>query len=236
MPQMGTEQSRSTKFRIGAALLGAAALTFSLSACGHDSGKSASASTPATGSAPTAAGATSGTAATRPPGTAATSAPTAAPTASATPSTAPSSLLPGAEGQTAASGPNCRIASTSDVKTAFGAVVTKSVATTSGIGSPLCIFTLTSSNAKAGGSVTMSLATTTPAAFARAKAAATGAVPVSGVGDDAYLLPTTYVLHARKGNKALSIQATLGSPATAERAAQVKNDLIAVTKAAAAQL
>ncbi|SDI99426.1 hypothetical protein SAMN05444157_1181 [Frankineae bacterium MT45] len=202
-----------------------------ISSAGTASAATATAATPATGA--------SGTAAA--PGSGATKLPSAPAGGASSKATPVNPTAGGAEGVTAGSGPTCPIISAAALGTAFSGRVSATVTKTSGVGRPLCIFTLATSNVGArgqsSGSVNMSLSTgTTPAAFAKAKATTPGAISIPHLGDDAYYVPSTSTLQVRSGTKSVGIQASMNTPAGTQFVKRIQADLVAAAKVIIAQL
>lgn len=153
-------------------------------------------------------------------------------------STAPGGGASGAEGATPVTGAPCRITSPTDVAAAFGGKVGPSTAGTSGIGNPICRFTLTKSNAGVPGTVSVTVDTKSSAkTFAQVKKSQPGAVSVGGVGDSAFYVASTGTLQFIKGSQAAVLQAVLRAPGgPAPSAARVKADVISLARTVAASM
>ncbi len=128
------------------------------------------------------------------------------------PSSAPTSPG-GAEGATEGAVGECKITSSETVASAYGGKIGSESAGTSGIGNPICQFSLTKSNAAAPGHVSITVnASMSAAAFAKLRKQAQGAVTVQGIGDNAFYIPGTATMQFIKGRTAVVIQADLRLP------------------------
>jgi hypothetical protein len=101
----------------------------------------------------------------------------------------------------------CTVVTAAEVGAAFGLTVAQEDATTSGIGLPLCLFTLAGPRSGPLGRLS---ATLTPkfaaAAFAAARRNATGAEDVAGLASGAYYLPAAGTLKVLAGTTLLTLQ------------------------------
>ena len=151
---------------------------------------------------------------------------------------APSSNPAGAEAATGGAVGQCRITSSSTVASAFGGKVGTETAGTSGIGNPICKFTLARSNAGAPGTVSVTLNTSANSkAFAQLKGQAQGGTSVSGVADDAFYVSNTATLQFLKGHTWVVMQANIRVPGgTPPKPTQVRADTVALAKTIAAAL
>lgn len=179
------------------------------------------------------------------PGQAASSAATARPSAGKSPAKASATAKPkrtstagGVEAPTPAGGVGpCKITTAHDVGAAYHGKVASETATTSGIGNPLCMFTLSGSNVGAPGTVTVTVNTSlSPAAFAQTKRHATGATSVA-VGDSAFYVAESGTLQFIKGDTAAVIQANLHVPgAKPPKPSQLLADTLTLSRTIAADL
>ena len=156
------------------------------------------------------------------------------------PATSTATLAGGAEGETSdpdEDGP-CSLTNSADVGSAYGGKVTSETAGMSGIGNPICTFTLTSSNAGAPGRLSITIdASASAAAFASTRRHSAGAIAVSGVGDSAFYLSSTATLHFLKGHSAGVIQADFRMPhGMPPEPGRVRADTTALGKRVAAAL
>lgn len=144
----------------------------------------------------------------------------------------------GAEGATPAGAAQCRITAPGDVAAAFGGKVVTTSAGTSGIGNPICRFTLTKSNAGVPGTVSVTVdAKSSAKTFAQIKKSLPGATSVAGVGDSAFFVAGTSTVQFLKGSQAAVLQATLRAPGgPTPPAARVKSDLIVLAQSIAASM
>ncbi len=127
-------------------------------------------------------------------------------TKSSTPTATPSATG-GIEGATGKPGEKCQVTSSAAVATAFAAKVANETVTTSGIGSPLCKFTLTKAGAGALGGLSASVIAKYPAAaFAQSKKSSPGAQTVSGLGSSAFYVPKTSTLKVLVSGSAVTLQ------------------------------
>jgi hypothetical protein len=142
----------------------------------------------------------------------------------------------GAEQTTSAVSEKCRITSTADVARHFRASKVSEVVGTTGIGNPMCRFTLGSSNVGVPGNVTVAAAKgTSLATFRRAQHATAGAESIAHVGDRAYYLPGTATLHLIKGGNHVVLQASLKVPGSATPKPKVlRADLVGLGRSIAA--
>lgn len=107
----------------------------------------------------------------------------------------------------------CGYADATMVSAAYGGTVTASTASTSGTGSQLCSFTMTTTNLGFPGVVSLTRVTSGADGFAQVKAAHPEATPVSGLGDDAFYLPASSQLQFLKGGNVVIIDTMAGVPA-----------------------
>ena len=155
------------------------------------------------------------------------------------PRPSPASTSPGgAEGATEGAVGECKITSSETVASAYGGEVGSETAGTSGIGNPICQFSLTRSNAAAPGHVSITLnASMSATAFANLKKQAQGAVTVQGVADNAFYVPGTATMQFIKGRTAVVIQADLRLPhGMPPMPTQVRADTAALARLIAADL
>lgn len=125
---------------------------------------------------------------------------------SATPTATPSASG-GIEGGTGKPGEKCQVTSSVAVAAAFAAKVASETVTVSGIGSPLCKFTLTKSGAGAIGGLSASVIAKYPAtAFAQSKKSSPGAQTVTGLGSSAFYVPKTSTLKVLVTGSAVTLQ------------------------------
>lgn len=120
--------------------------------------------------------------------------------------TAAPSQSGGVEGASTAPGEKCQVTSTAAVAAAFGAKVTHENVTTSGIGSPLCEFTLAKSAGAFGGLSASAIAKYPASAFAQSKRSSPGAQTVVGLGSSAFYIPKTSTLKVLDSSAALTLQ------------------------------
>jgi hypothetical protein len=221
--------------RVLGASLAAAALCAGLSACSSKHHSAAQSSTPTQSRATSEPSAGSASA----PSSSAASG-TSGRRGGGAPTSTPAGEGPSAaEGATPVAGAPCRITSSADVAVAFGGKVGTSTAGTSGIGNPICRFTLTKSNAGVPGTVSVTVnAKSTAKTFAQIKKSQPGAASVSGVGDSAFYVASTGTLQFIKGSQAAVLQATLraapGGPSPS--ANQVKADVTSLARSVAASM
>jgi hypothetical protein len=201
-------------------------LAVTLSACTSHHSTAAGSSTGTGGSAvPTASG-KSGAGTTGHPGTS-----TARPGGTAT------STADGDEGATGSPVEKCSVTTSAAVGAAFAATVAHEQVGTSGIGSPLCTFSLSRGRAGVYGAVTATAISGYPAsAFAQSKKNSSGAQTVAGLGSSAFYLARTGTLKVLAGSSALTLQyAGYLAGAAQPTPAQVRAALIALAKAYLAQ-
>ena len=151
---------------------------------------------------------------------------------------ASSSNPAGAEAATGGAVGQCKITSSPDVASAFGGKVGTETAGTSGIGNPICRFTLAKSNAGAPGTVSVTLnASASATEFAQLKKQTQGGTSLSGVGDNAFYVSNTATLQFLKGHSAVVMQANIRVPGgMPPKPVQVRADSVALAKAIAANL
>jgi hypothetical protein len=151
---------------------------------------------------------------------------------------APKSSPPtGVEAPTVGVAGACKITSTRDVEASYHGKVTAESSGTSGIGNPLCRFTIANTDGGAPGRISITLnASIKPATFATVKKQSAGASPVSGIGDDAFYTATG-TLQFIKGYSVVVIQAALAVPGGAPpKPSQMKADTITLARTIAADL
>lgn len=144
------------------------------------------------------------------------------------------STAAGAEAGTSPAGaaPQCKYATTANVNSAFGAQVINTTSSVSGVGTPICKFVLSKSNAGAGGSIYLAVNTQLGKAnFDQVKSQTTDARVVSGLGDEAYYVPSAITLHVLKAGTEVTIQAALAaSGGKSIESTTVSSDLSALAK------
>jgi hypothetical protein len=155
-------------------------------------------------------------------------------TASGTAGSKPSG---GSEGATGSPGDKCPVTTSAAVGAAFAATVAHEQVGTSGIGSPLCTFSLSRTGAGPFGAVSATAVSGYPAAaFAQSRRSTAGAQPLAGLGLSAFYVPSTHTLKVLSASGALSLQYTGflagGSQPAAER---IRASLIALAKGYLAQ-
>jgi hypothetical protein len=145
-------------------------------------------------------------------------------------------------GQSSASRPTvltpCKLASSGQVKAAFGGKIGAGKLESTIPGAPTCEFAVKGSNLGMNGSAIVFI---TPgqsrATFALAKTLVPGAVTVSGVGDGAFYNPRTTTVELIKGTTVANAQAVFLNPGgPAVSAAKVEADAILLAKAVAKHL
>jgi hypothetical protein len=149
------------------------------------------------------------------------------------------SASPGAESiKTGAAREKCTITTMAAIGRTFRARgVSESVGRT-GIGNPICRFTVRSSNLGAPGTVTVSLTPHASATtFHHAQQGARGAVVISSVGDRAFYVLQTGTLQMIKGSHRVVVQAGLHVPAgPSPKPLILRRDLVAIGRSIAADL
>ena len=216
-------RARRRGWAVGAVIL----LSLTLAAC--TSGHHAAAGNPVTSGAASASSAgapgSSGTGSPARTGTAGASA-TAAGTASSTPAG-------GSEGATGSPGDKCLVTTSAAVGAAFAATVAHEQVGTSGIGSPLCTFSLSRTGAGPFGALTATAISGYPAAaFAQSRRSTPGAEPLAGLGISAFYVPTTHTIKVLTGAGALTLQYTgYLAGGSQPAAARIRASLVALVKA-----
>lgn len=159
-----------------------------------------------------------------------TAATTPTPTATQSASNKPGvSPTPGAEAVVA---DQCRITSAAAVGAAYGGRVGAESGTTTGVGNPICRFTMSRSNVGRPGMVTVSLSTAESVAVFRRSVRHQSAV--HGVCESAYYANAT--LRFRQGHTTGAISASLRTPGSRQPAPQrLRADAIALAKSMCAQ-
>jgi hypothetical protein len=166
-----------------------------------------------------------------PAGSAARTGTAAAPTVPG--GTASSAPAGGSEGATGSPADKCLVTTSAAVRAAFAATVAHEQVGTSGIGSPLCTFSLSRAGAGPYGAVSATAVSGYPAtAFAQSRRSSSGAQPLAGLGLSAFYVPASHTLKVLTGAGALTLQYTgyLAGPSqpTAQR---IRAALIALAKA-----
>jgi hypothetical protein len=153
------------------------------------------------------------------------------------PSGSPSTANPSvAEGQTQGVGPTCQITSPASVASAFGGKVANTAVSTSSLGHPLCIFTLSSSNVGGGGVVTMTLDAHSSRAQFTSVQKSVGGQAVTGLADGAFYVSNTSTMQFLRGNTSVVVQATMKAQAGTKFAAAIQHNITTVSKVIAAQI
>ncbi|HEX3056425.1 MAG TPA: hypothetical protein VHP82_09830 [Gaiellaceae bacterium] len=142
-------------------------------------------------------------------------------------------LCVGGAANAAAPASPCKLATTAQVKAAFGGTVGAGKVDTSLPSAPTCHFKVTHSNlGRSGEAVVFVTPGQSAATFKLAKKYVPGAVTVPGVGTAAFYNPHTTSIELLKGNAVASAQGIfLGADA-----AKVKADVIVLAKAVAKNL
>lgn len=144
----------------------------------------------------------------------------------------------GAEGAGEQDEVPCPLVSEDAVGAAFGARIASQTTSSTGAGGQLCLIRLANSNLGPGISLHLSrIAPASPASFRTAKQAALahGALPVAGVGQDAYYSPAAHNLQYLSGSTTGALQVRSGSAAAlAAVGGRVQADLVALARAAVA--
>jgi hypothetical protein len=127
----------------------------------------------------------------------------------------------------------CKLATTAQVKAAFGGTVGAGKVDNSAPGAPTCRFKVTHSNLGVGGDAIVFITPGQSAAtYKLAKKYVPGAVTVTGVGTAAFYNPHTTSVELLKGNTVASAQGVFFGANTAK----VKADVIALAKAVATHI
>jgi hypothetical protein len=151
----------------------------------------------------------------------------------------PASSSGGLENQQPPSGvEKCTFSSAAAVQTAFATPAPAETVDATPIGNPRCTFVVRSSNVGPGGTITLTLSKSGSAAdFARSKSQVPGAVGVSGIGDNAFYVPSDGELRFIKGKTVVVIDARLSVPGEAQpKAAQLKSDVLQLGRSVAIAL
>ncbi|HEY3716344.1 MAG TPA: hypothetical protein VGL39_17590 [Jatrophihabitantaceae bacterium] len=123
------------------------------------------------------------------------------------------------------------------MSSAFDGVVSATAVSTSPIGNPLCVFTLRTSDVGAGGTVSMSLdAKASARSFGQVKGQTKGATTVDGLGQDGFYVNDDSTMRFLSGSTSVVVQATMKLRAGTQYAKQIRADVLAVSKAIAAQI
>jgi len=132
----------------------------------------------------------------------------------------------------------CKLATTVQVKAAFGGTVGAGKVDNSIPGAPTCHFSVKHSNLGFSGEAVVFITPGQSAAtFKLAKKEVPGAVSVGGVGTAAFYNPHTTAVELLKGNTVASAQAIFLNPGGPQpNAAKVKADVIVLAKAVAKHL
>jgi hypothetical protein len=224
-----TGRSRWCGWVAGAAIT----LTVALPAC-TSSHRNAAGSPAGNGNpAATSAGSPSGTGGK--PGASTTTRPTSSAARPGSPAT--SSSGGGNEGATGSPAEKCPVTTSAAVGSAFAATVAHEQVGTSGIGSPLCTFSLKRGQAGAFGAVTATAISGYPAsAFAQSRNSSPGAQTLAGLGSSAFYLPRTSTVKVLDGSNALTLQYTGYLAGSAQPTPdRVRAALISLAKAYLAQ-
>ncbi|MGI8665366.1 MAG: hypothetical protein ACR2N4_04965 [Jatrophihabitans sp.] len=154
----------------------------------------------------------------------------------AKPTPTPSSFG-GVEGATGTPGEKCPVTSSASVAAAFAAKVAHETVTTSGIGSPLCMFTLAPTRGAAFGGLSASVIAKYPAAaFAQSRKSSPGAQLVTGLGTSAFYVPKSTTLKVLDGASAITLQYTGYLAAGSQPSpAKIRSVLIALATSYVAQ-
>lgn len=132
----------------------------------------------------------------------------------------------------------CSLATTADVKAAFGGAVGAGKVDTSLPGAPTCTFSVKHSNLGLSGTAVVFITPGQSAAtYKVAKKYVPGAVSVSGVGTAAFYNPHTTSIELLKGNTVASAQGIFLNPGGPEpNAVKIKADVTVLAKAVARHL
>ncbi|HJQ02106.1 MAG TPA: hypothetical protein VJ851_10930 [Jatrophihabitans sp.] len=138
----------------------------------------------------------------------------------------------GSEGASGAPGDKCVVTTKAAVSAAFTATVVNEQVSTSGIGSPLCTFSLARAGAGPYGAVTATAISGYPAAaFAQSKRSTAGAQPLA-LGISAFYVPATDTIKVLTGSSALTLQYSGYLAGSVQpTAAHIRAALIALAKA-----
>jgi hypothetical protein len=139
----------------------------------------------------------------------------------------------GSEGATGSPGDRCLVTTSAAVGAAFAATVAHEQVGTTGIGSPLCTFSLSRTGAGPFGAVSATVVSGYPAAaFAQSRRSTTGAQPLAGLGLSAYYVPANHTLKVLTGSGALTLQYSgFLAGGYQPTAARIRASLIALAKA-----
>jgi hypothetical protein len=148
-------------------------------------------------------------------------------------SPATSSSGSGNEGATGSPAEKCPVTTSTAVGSAFAATIAHEQVSTSGIGSPLCTFSLKRGQAGVFGAVTATAIGGYPAsAFAQSRRSSPGAQTLAGLGSSAFYLPRTSTVKVLDGSNALTLQYTGYLAGAAQPTAdQVRAALISLARA-----
>ena len=126
----------------------------------------------------------------------------------------------------------CKLATSAQVKAAYGGTVGAGKVDNSISSAPTCRFAIKSSNlGQSGSAVVFITPGQTAATFALAKKEVPGTVSVSGVGNGAFYNPSTTAVELIKGATVANAQALFFNPGGAQvSAVKVKADTIALAK------
>jgi hypothetical protein len=132
----------------------------------------------------------------------------------------------------------CTFSSAAAVQTAFATPAPAETVDATPIGNPRCTFVVRSSNVGPGGTITLTLSKSGNASdFAKSKSQVPGAVGVSGIGDNAFYVPSDGELRFIKGKTVVVIDARLSVPAQAQpKPAQLKSDVLQLGRSIATAL
>jgi hypothetical protein len=123
------------------------------------------------------------------------------------PSGAATSKSGGSEGSTTGQVEKCPVTGSVAVGAAFAATVANEQVGTSGIGSPLCTFSLSHGSSGVFGAVSATAISNYPAAaFAQSRRSSPGAQTVTGLGSSAFYVPANHTLKVLAGSTALTLQ------------------------------